>query len=494
MDEIIPGLWVGDLASALDTEKLREKGIGSVVSAMRGRVSIHPTFIRHQINLDDEEDADVLSHLVPAVSFIQAELDKGRGVLIHCQAGMSRSATIAAAYLMYARNMDPASALEHIRKVRPQTMPNEGFLRQLDVFYKASFKVSRHDKNVRMFYLERAVAEMMNGYGEIETDMFAKYPPTPSDSVPPTPGGLHRRIRCKLCRTELARREHMMDHGQLGPATPAVSMGLSPATSRRPSMDPQQSNLPRRGSNTASERRPSGLAVPRRPSGLANDVSRAFRAGFGMTAATAPSSESTNDVAGAEGMTRSLSDSLSMTSLSMSSTEKDDAPAPPIPLSRRGSSSAGRPALPFIEENKPLPPASTDAKEPAASGEGTGQRPPPLSHGSDLAAQLFANPKLAALRSGMGMTPVSGQGSSKPAAPVPAPILINPKCSGYFLEPMKWMEPFLEQGQLAGKIVCPNKKCGAKLGNYDWAGVCCSCKEWVTPGFCIHRSKVDEVV
>ena len=79
---------------------------------------------------------------------------------------------------------------------------------------------------------------------------------------------------------------------------------------------------------------------------------------------------------------------------------------------------------------------------------------------------------------------------------------------------MKWMEPFLEQGHMAGKIICPNKKCGAKLGNYDWAGVCCSCKEWVVPvstpiylsdtylmsdtvlvqGFCIHRSKVDEVV
>lgn len=46
---------------------------------------------------------------------------------------------------------------------------------------------------------------------------------------------------------------------------------------------------------------------------------------------------------------------------------------------------------------------------------------------------------------------------------------------------MKWMEPFLESGNMAGKIICPNKKCGAKLGNYDWAGVCCSCKEWVVP-------------
>jgi hypothetical protein len=92
-------------------------------------------------------------------------------------------------------------------------------------------------------------------------------------------------------------------------------------------------------------------------------------------------------------------------------------------------------------------------------------------------------------------------------------ILANPSCSGYFLEPvriivasslhvtdhlrvlfthrfpltssqMEWMEPFLEQGQLSGKILCPNKKCGVKLGNYDWAGVCCGCKEWVTPVSC----------
>ena len=55
---------------------------------------------------------------------------------------------------------------------------------------------------------------------------------------------------------------------------------------------------------------------------------------------------------------------------------------------------------------------------------------------------------------------------------------------------MKWMEPFLDQGEMAGKIMCPNKKCGAKLGNYDWAGVCCSCKEWVVPVSalaCVYR-------
>jgi hypothetical protein len=46
---------------------------------------------------------------------------------------------------------------------------------------------------------------------------------------------------------------------------------------------------------------------------------------------------------------------------------------------------------------------------------------------------------------------------------------------------MKWMESFLADGAVSGKIICPNEKCRAKLGNFDWAGVMCSCREWVIP-------------
>jgi dual specificity phosphatase 12 len=41
MDEIIPGLWVGDLPSAKDTEALKTNNIFSILSAMRGRVTIN---------------------------------------------------------------------------------------------------------------------------------------------------------------------------------------------------------------------------------------------------------------------------------------------------------------------------------------------------------------------------------------------------------------------------------------------------------------------
>ena len=109
MDEIIPGLWIGDLQSAKNMENLKAHGIFSILTAMRGRITIHEvllfccwktrsilisnkqTFIRHQIQLDDTEDADVMTHFLPSIHFIQAELDKGRGVLVHCHAGVSTS-------------------------------------------------------------------------------------------------------------------------------------------------------------------------------------------------------------------------------------------------------------------------------------------------------------------------------------------------------------------------------------------------------------------
>ncbi|KAG9296939.1 hypothetical protein G9A89_006894 [Geosiphon pyriformis] len=64
-------------------------------------------------------------------------------------------------------------------------------------------------------------------------------------------------------------------------------------------------------------------------------------------------------------------------------------------------------------------------------------------------------------------------------------------CSAYFIEPMEWISG-AHQGELNGKILCPN--CQAKLGNYSWAGMQCSCGAWITPSFSIHRDRVDEVI
>jgi len=43
--------------------------------------------------------------------------------------------------------------------------PNDGFRVQLEIFHKAAFKISHRDKATRMFYMERAVEEVMSKIG-----------------------------------------------------------------------------------------------------------------------------------------------------------------------------------------------------------------------------------------------------------------------------------------------------------------------------------------
>lgn len=51
-------------------------------------------------------------------------------VVVHCYQGVSRSATIVAAFLMLKRGMSAEEALKTLRKKR-EIFPNEGFLNQL---------------------------------------------------------------------------------------------------------------------------------------------------------------------------------------------------------------------------------------------------------------------------------------------------------------------------------------------------------------------------
>ena len=66
-------------------------------------------------------------------------------------------------------------------------------------------------------------------------------------------------------------------------------------------------------------------------------------------------------------------------------------------------------------------------------------------------------------------------------------------CAHIFLHPLSWMKDVLSQGQLDGRLTCPNAKCGANIGKFAWQGFRCSCGGWVTPGFGITRGRVDEV-
>ncbi|KAG8997137.1 hypothetical protein FRB90_012571, partial [Tulasnella sp. 427] len=120
MNEIIDNLWLGGIDSFYDIDKLREKNIGYVLTAMRGDITLPmPQWVRYQVELDDTDYDDLLVCLPPAVAFIEAALKSGKGILIHCVAGISRSASIVTAYLMYSQKIDLGKALKIVQGKRP---------------------------------------------------------------------------------------------------------------------------------------------------------------------------------------------------------------------------------------------------------------------------------------------------------------------------------------------------------------------------------------
>ncbi|KAJ1278802.1 hypothetical protein BS78_04G106900 [Paspalum vaginatum] len=65
----------------------------------------------------------------------------------------------------------------------------------------------------------------------------------------------------------------------------------------------------------------------------------------------------------------------------------------------------------------------------------------------------------------------------------------KPECPCIFVEPMKWMQT-VEEGYVANKLFCMG--CKARLGQFNWAGMQCSCGAWVIPAFQLTKSKIDE--
>ncbi|KAL0218436.1 hypothetical protein P9112_004089 [Eukaryota sp. TZLM1-RC] len=65
----------------------------------------------------------------------------------------------------------------------------------------------------------------------------------------------------------------------------------------------------------------------------------------------------------------------------------------------------------------------------------------------------------------------------------------NFHCTTLFLSDPVWFDASSNQG----KVFCPNQRCKAKLGMFNWSGVQCGCGSWVVPGFSISSQKADLV-
>mmetsp|Transcript_31232 Transcript_31232/g.76190 ORF Transcript_31232/g.76190 Transcript_31232/m.76190 type:complete len:249 (-) Transcript_31232:132-878(-) len=124
----------------------------------------------------DEQDTDIKDYLEKGHPFIRNALKAEEGkqnnvVLVHCEAGISRSATTVITYLMKYDSMRLRDAYHHVKKRKTNIGPNSGFFRQCIALDKKIFGEASERDPSKDIELEEYLAMQMLGPG----GMFAPY-------------------------------------------------------------------------------------------------------------------------------------------------------------------------------------------------------------------------------------------------------------------------------------------------------------------------------
>ena len=145
-DEIIPGLWLGNRRASQDVEWLRRKNITSVFNATKDIPFAPGTLSMYRIpvedNLEDEEIRNMEHWSWEIVFKVIKDYNAGKQILIHCAAGVQRSAAITAMFLIARYRCDADTAIKYIKAKRPIAFYIQAnFYKAIKGFEKSFFKM-----------------------------------------------------------------------------------------------------------------------------------------------------------------------------------------------------------------------------------------------------------------------------------------------------------------------------------------------------------------
>ncbi|CAO3599878.1 unnamed protein product [Absidia cylindrospora] len=140
----------------------------------------------HHHILDD--DQSIQKELDAAVMDVVRMRQSGRNVLVHCQCGLARSATVVVAYVMYTLRLSMSAAMLHVKKYAPHINPNLSLMYQL------------REYELGLASSPRRPVDGSGGGGKakknsnVDTIMIDTTPlsPTSSKALPPTPSSLKK--------------------------------------------------------------------------------------------------------------------------------------------------------------------------------------------------------------------------------------------------------------------------------------------------------------
>lgn len=135
--QIVEGIWLGDATDAMDIDSLKKNGIDCVANCAEKNTLTCAEYYPRGWNYvgfecDDAADYDILGkHLDQFTDFMDECVVNKRKVLVHCVAGINRSATLLIAYLVRRRGMCLKDAISLCFQRRPIILTNDAFVMSL---------------------------------------------------------------------------------------------------------------------------------------------------------------------------------------------------------------------------------------------------------------------------------------------------------------------------------------------------------------------------
>lgn len=144
MSLVLKNLFIGNIEDAANKSFLESNKINLVLNCCKEytvdynylkTINVGCVILGYFDSLD--QDLNDQGKLLSAVKLIDEHLSNERGgVLVHCVAGVSRSATVVIAYLMWKNRINFESAFRIVKQARPIIEPNSNFVNQLKSFEK----------------------------------------------------------------------------------------------------------------------------------------------------------------------------------------------------------------------------------------------------------------------------------------------------------------------------------------------------------------------
>nr|XP_020442934.1 dual specificity protein phosphatase 19-like isoform X2 [Monopterus albus] len=130
-----PFLLLASQDAAHDIDTLQRYKVSHVLNVAYGVSNLFSDQLVYKtLQILDLPDTNITSYLEECSAFIDQAREQEGVVLVHCNAGVSRSSSIVIGYLMLREGLSFDDAYSQVKLARPSVRPNAGFYQQLQSY------------------------------------------------------------------------------------------------------------------------------------------------------------------------------------------------------------------------------------------------------------------------------------------------------------------------------------------------------------------------